>query len=67
MLNSDDYHERAAGLLLQSTGWDFDPISGMPTRSHDAELARDELVQLAAGLNDLPPHVASRPRCLPAR
>src|ERR1700735_4803450 len=27
LLNSDDYHERAAGLLLQSSGWDYDPIT----------------------------------------
>jgi hypothetical protein len=40
LINSDDYHERAAGLLLQSTGWDYDPITGMPTRTHDAGLAR---------------------------
>jgi hypothetical protein len=54
LIDSDDFHERAAGLLLQSTGWDYDSTTGMPTRTHKAELARDELVQLAAGLNDLP-------------
>lgn len=54
LINSDDYHARAAGLLLQSRAWDYDPVNGMPTQTHDAELARDELVQLAAGLNDLP-------------
>jgi hypothetical protein len=63
LLDSDDYHERAAGLLLQSRGWDFDPSSGMPVRTHDAELARDELVQLAAGLNDLPVYAMAIRAC----
>jgi hypothetical protein len=54
LVDSDDYHARAAGLLLQSGGWEHDPTTGMPTRTHEAELARDELVQLAAGLDDLP-------------
>ena len=54
LIDSDDLHERAAGLLLQSTGWVYDSATGMPTHTHEAELARDELVQLAAGLNDLP-------------
>jgi hypothetical protein len=66
LLNSDDYHERAAGLLLQSTGWDYDSITGMPTRNYDAELARDELVQLAAGLNDLPVYAMAIRACDPA-
>lgn len=65
LINSDDTHERAAGLLLQSTGWDYDPISGMPTRTHDAELARDELVQLAVGLNDLPVYAMAIRACDP--
>jgi hypothetical protein len=65
LLNSDDYHERAAGLLLQSTGWDYDPVTGMPTPNHDAELARDELVQLAAGLNDLPIYAMAIRACDP--
>ena len=65
LINSDDYHERAAGLLLQSTGWDYDPITGMPTRTHDAELARDELVQLAVGLNDLPVYAMAIRACDP--
>lgn len=65
LINSDDYHERAAGLLLQSTGWDYDPVTGMPTRTHDAELARDELVQLAAGLNDLPVYAMAIRACDP--
>lgn len=65
LLNSDDYHQRAAGLLLQSTGWDYDPITRMPTRTHDAELARDELVQLAAGLNDLPVYAMAIRACDP--
>ena len=52
LINSDDYRERAAGLLLLSRGWDYDSITGMPTPTHDAVLARDELVQLAAGLDD---------------
>src|SRR5262249_4304659 len=54
LINSDDYREHAAGLLLLSMGWEPDPLTGRPTRSHEAVLARDELVQLAAGLNDLP-------------
>jgi hypothetical protein len=66
LINSDDYHERAAGLLLQSTGWDYDPITGMPTRTHDAGLARDELVQLAVGLNDLPVYAMAIRACDPA-
>jgi hypothetical protein len=66
LINSDDYHERAAGLLLQSTGWDYDPVTGMPTRTHDAGLARDELVQLAVGLNDLPVYAMAIRACDPA-
>jgi hypothetical protein len=66
LLNSDDHHERAAGLLLQSSGWDYDPITGMPTRTHDAELARDELVQLAAGLNILPIYAMALRACDPS-
>jgi hypothetical protein len=66
LIDSDDYHERAAGLLLQSRGWDYDSITGMPTRTHDAELARDELVQLAVGLNDLPVYVMAIGACDPA-
>ena len=54
LLNSDDVHERAAALLEQSSGWDYDPITYRATRTHGAAVARDELVQLAAGLNDLP-------------
>jgi hypothetical protein len=65
LINSDDYHERAAGLLMQSTGWDYDPITGMPTRIHDAELARDELVQLAVGLSDLPVYAMAIRACDP--
>jgi hypothetical protein len=65
LLNSDDYHERAAGLLLQSTGWDYDPITGMPARTHDAQLARDELVQLAVGLDDLPIYAMALGACDP--
>jgi hypothetical protein len=52
LINSDDYRERGAGLLLLSEGWDYDSITGMPTPTHDAVLARDELVQLATGLDD---------------
>jgi hypothetical protein len=63
LINGDDYHERAAGLLLRSTGWDYDSISGMPTRTHDAVLARDELVQLAAGLDDLPVYAMAVRAC----
>jgi hypothetical protein len=65
LINSDDYHERAAGLFLQSTGWDYDPITGMPTRTHDGELARDELVQLALGLNDFPVYAMAIRACDP--
>lgn len=53
LVNSDDNHQRAAGLLLVSRGWDYDSLTGMPTRTHEAVLARDELVQLAAGLEDV--------------
>jgi hypothetical protein len=66
LINSDDYHQRAAGLLLQSTGWDYDPMTGIPTRTHDAGLARDELVQLAVGLNDLPIYAMAIRGCDPA-
>jgi hypothetical protein len=66
LLDSDDNHERAAGLMLQSSGWDFDPITKMPTRTHDAALARDELVQLAAGLNDVPIYAMAMRACDPA-
>ena len=52
LINSDDYRQRAAGLLLTSDGWNYDPMTGMPTPTHDAVLARDELVQLATGLHD---------------
>jgi hypothetical protein len=52
LINSDDYRERAAGLLLLSEGWDYDSITGMPMPTDDAVLARDELVQLATGLDD---------------
>jgi hypothetical protein len=65
LINSDDYHERAAGLLLLNTGWDYDSITGMPTRTHDAVLARDELVQLAAGLTDLPVYAMAVRACDP--
>jgi hypothetical protein len=52
LINSDDYRERATGLALLSAGWDYDSVTGMPTPTHDAVLARDELVQLAAGQDD---------------
>ena len=52
LVNSDDYRERAAGLRLLSEGWDYDSITGMPAPTRDAVLARDELVQLATGLDD---------------
>jgi hypothetical protein len=39
-------------LLLVSEGWDFDSNTGKPTPTHDAMLARDELVQLATGVED---------------
>ena len=63
LINSDDLHVRAAGLLLQSRGWQYDSVTGMPTRTHDAELARDELVQLAAGLDDLPVYAMAVRAC----
>ena len=66
LLDSDDYHARAAGLLLESRGWDYDAVTGMPTRTRDAELARDELVQLAAGLTDLPVYVMAVRACDPS-
>lgn len=58
LIVSDDYHARAAGLLLQSKAWAYDSVSGMPTRTHDAELARDELK-----LAFTPPAVFVRGQC----
>jgi hypothetical protein len=63
LLDSDDDHERAAGLLLQSEDWDYDRTTGMPSRTHDAQLARDELVQLADGLKDLPIYAMALRAC----
>jgi hypothetical protein len=63
LVNGDDNQQRAAGLLLQSTEWDYDSITGMPTRTHDAVLARDELVQLAAGLDNLPVYAMAVRAC----
>jgi hypothetical protein len=53
LIDSDDNRVRAAGLMLLSEGWDFDPVTHMPARTEDAQLARDELVQMASGLDDL--------------
>jgi hypothetical protein len=66
LLDSDDNHERAAGLMLQSEGWDFDPMTKMPARTHGAALARDELVQLAAGLNGVSIYAIAMRACDPA-
>jgi hypothetical protein len=63
LIDSDDFHARAAGLLLVSTEWEPDPITGMPARSHDAVLARDELVQLAVGVDDLPVYAMAVRAC----
>jgi hypothetical protein len=66
LINSDEYHQRAAGLLQRSREWDYDSVTGMPTRTHDGQLARDELVQLADGLDDLPIYAMAVLACDPA-
>jgi hypothetical protein len=63
MVESDDNLQRAAGLLIKSQGWNYDAVTGMPARTEDAGLARDELVQMAAGLQDVPIYAMALRAC----